>query len=82
MKVTEEGISIDCSVLHTPNAPLPISITVLGIIVFWHPISSLLVAVSMIALQLLRLSYIGFPDSTDNFVIGDPSTIFAWLYSA
>ena len=39
-------------------------ITPLGIVVFLHPLIRVLVAVSMIALQLLRLSYTLLPDVT------------------
>jgi hypothetical protein len=39
-------------------------VTELGIIVFLHPIISVLDSVSTIALQLLRESYLGLPVST------------------
>ena len=41
-----------------------ITVTELGITVFLHPAISLPVAVSIIALQLSRLSYLGFSSST------------------
>ena len=39
-------------------------VTLLGTTEFSQPIIRVLVAVSIIALQFSRLSYIGFPDST------------------
>ena len=39
-------------------------VTLLGIIVVLHPECSVFVAVSIIALQLFRESYTGFPSST------------------
>ena len=39
-------------------------VTVLGMMVFLQPATKVLVAVSIIALQLSRLSYIVFPAST------------------
>lgn len=46
------------------KAWLPIETTVLGIVVVLHPTMSLLVAVSMMALQLFLLSYTELPAST------------------
>ena len=42
----------------------PIDVTELGIIVLLHPTRRALLSVSIIALQLLRESYLGFPFST------------------
>ena len=39
-------------------------VTLLGMIVFWQPAINVFVVVSIIALQLLRLSYFVFPFST------------------
>lgn len=47
----------------------PIVVTELGIIVFWHPTTKVFDTVSIIALQLLRLSYFVLPDSTVMLVI-------------
>ena len=41
------------------KAANPIDVTLLGIIVFWHPLINWFVAVSMMALQLSRESYTG-----------------------
>jgi hypothetical protein len=46
------------------KAIYPILVTLLGIVVFLHPEISVLLAVSMMALQLSRESYFVFPDST------------------
>ena len=58
------GILIDVKEEHPSNAEELISVTLSGIIVFWHPTIRLLFAVSMIALQLLRLSYLRFCGDT------------------
>ncbi len=39
-------------------------VTLLGMIVFMHPVTSVLAVVSMMALQPFLESYFGFPDST------------------
>ena len=52
------------SPVHPPNALPPISVTLLGIFVFLHPAIKVLLDFSIIALQLLRLSYLGLPFST------------------
>ena len=39
-------------------------VTLLGIMVFWHPQINVLVEVSIMALQLSRESYIAFPEPT------------------
>ena len=49
---------------HQPKAQSPMLITLFGITVFSHPAISVFVAVSMIALQLLRESYAMLPLST------------------
>ena len=64
MEITELGMVIDVKPLHSRNAFSPMVITVLGITVFLQPAISVLVAVSMMALQSLRLSYTVFPVST------------------
>ena len=64
MLVTFSGIVIDVKSRQLENAHNPLLETSLGIIVFLHPRINLLVAVSIIALQLLRLSYLGLPDCT------------------
>ena len=56
MEVTELGIVTEVSPLQILNAPFPIEVTELGMMVFLHPAISVLEDVSMIALQLLRLS--------------------------
>ena len=56
ISVTELGMSIETRSLHPINDSAPIDVTVLGIIVFLHPLINLFVAVSIIALQLLRES--------------------------
>ena len=55
---------IEVRVEQYQNADSPMVVIVLGIIVFLHPATRVLVAVSTIALQLSRLSYIGLPFST------------------
>ena len=64
MLVTEFGIVKEVRP-QPEKAPSPIVVTELGIIVFMHPAMSVLVSVSMIALQLLRESYFVLPLSTD-----------------
>ena len=56
IEVTELGIVTEVSPLQILNAPFPIEVTELGMMVFLHPAISVLEDVSMIALQLLRLS--------------------------
>ena len=46
------------------NAPPPIEVTELGIIVFLHPLINVFVAVSIMALQFSRESYTELPLST------------------
>ena len=54
--VTELGIAICVISVHCANALLPIVTTVLGMIVFLHPVISVLDALSMMALQSPRES--------------------------
>jgi len=49
---------------HPQNAALSIEVTELGMVVFLHPAMRVLVAVSIIALQLFLLSYWEFSGST------------------
>ena len=53
---------------HPLNARLPMAVTELGMTVFLQPTTNVLVAVSMMPLQLLRESYFVLPDSTIMFV--------------
>ena len=46
------------------KAFVPIEVTLLGMVLVMPPTINELVSVSMIALQLSRESYFGFPDST------------------
>ena len=55
---------IDVKPLQYAKAQLPILVTSLGITVFLQPLINTLVAVSIMALQLYRLSYIEFLSST------------------
>ena len=64
MLVTLLGISTEVRLVHQMNAHSPILVTLLGITVFLQPKINVLVAVSIIALQLLRESYIEFPLDT------------------
>ena len=64
MLVTLLGISIEIRPLQPWKALPPMLVTLLGIIVFSHPLINLLVEVFMIALQLSRESYTGFPSFT------------------
>ena len=54
--VTELGIVILVNPVQPLNASLPMEVTELGITVFWQPKISVLLAVSMMALQLPRES--------------------------
>ena len=64
MLVTELGMVSEVRPLQPEKASLPMLVTELGITVFWHPAIRVLEAVSIIALQLLWLSYTVFPLST------------------
>ena len=63
MYVTLSGIVITVK-FSKSNAVFPILVTLYGITVVMHPRISVLLSVSIIALQLSRLSYIGFLSST------------------
>ena len=56
MEVTALGMVMLVSPEQSENAPLPMAVTELGITVFWQPQISVLLAVSMMALQLPRES--------------------------
>ena len=58
MDVTELGMVTEVSPLQSENAQSPMDVTELGILVLLQPVINLFVAVSMIALQLLREPYI------------------------
>ena len=56
ISVTLLGMSMLSREVQPSNALQPISVTLLGMVVFAHPLTNLLVDVSIIALQLLRES--------------------------
>ena len=62
--VTLFGILMEVRPEQRENAPEPILVTLLGIMVFLQPKNNVLLAVSIIALQLFRESNVVFPDST------------------
>ena len=64
MEVTDSGMSIEVRPVRPQNAFSPIEVTVLGITVLAHPVSSSLVLVTMMALQLSLESKTGFAGST------------------
>ena len=64
MLVTLLGIVTEVKAEQLSKAKSPMLVTLLGIIVVLHPECSVFVAVSIIALQLFRESYTGFPSST------------------
>ena len=64
MFVTLLGMVTDFRPEQLLNAWDPMLVTLLGIIVFLHPIINSLLEVSIIALQLLRESYLLLPFST------------------
>ena len=64
MEMTELGITTEVKPLQPSKAASPMEVTELEIMVFRHPAISVFVAVSIMALQLFRLSYAVFPDST------------------
>ena len=55
---------MDVKLVQSKKAEGPMLVTLLGMIVFKHPIINVFVAVLIIALQLLRESYIELPFST------------------
>jgi len=56
MEVTELGMLMAVRLEQPENAPMPMEVTELGIVVFLQPAINVLVAVSIMALQLLRES--------------------------
>ena len=64
MIVTLLGMVMEVRSLHPPKAERPILLTLLGMTVFLHPAISLLLDVSIMALQLFRELYFVFPPST------------------
>ena len=64
MFVTLLGIVTDVKLEQPSKAPAPMLVTLLGMTVFLHPAISVLVAVSIIALQFSRESQIVLPSST------------------
>ena len=64
IEVTLPGITIDFKERQLLNAYSPIEVTLSGMTVDPQPLSSLLVAVSMIPLQLARESYTGLSGLT------------------
>lgn len=62
--VTELGMVMDVSPVQPSKAFGPIALTVLGIIVVLVPIINVASDFLIMALQLLRLSYIALPDTT------------------
>lgn len=67
MEVTESGITILIKLLQFQKGhilQLPIDLTELGMIVFLQPAIKVLLAVSIIALQSSRESYIGLAPCT------------------
>ena len=64
IEVTLAGITIDFKEVQPLNALSPIEVTLSGMTVDLQPTSSLLVAVSMIPLQLSRESYTGLAGLT------------------
>lgn len=60
MLVTELGIVIEVKSKQPEKAPIPMLVTELGISVFLQPAISVLVDVSIIALQLSLESYVVF----------------------
>ena len=67
MEVTEFGISTLVRPLQKENASLPMEVTEFGITVFLHPDINVLEAVSIMALQSPRESYLVLPLSTVRF---------------
>ena len=64
MLVTELGMVKEVRKEQPLNALRPMLVTELGKVVDWHPTIRVLEAVSIIALQFSRESYIVFPLST------------------
>ena len=64
MVMTELGMVMLVRPVQPLNATSPMEVTELGMVVFLQPATSVLVAVSMMALQSLRESYFVLPAST------------------
>ena len=64
MLVTELGMVMEVRAEQPSNALPPMLVTELGMVVDWHPAIRVLEAVSIMALQFLRESYIVLPLST------------------
>ena len=64
MLVTLEGMVIEVRPLQNEKAYEPMVVTVVGITVFLHPTTRVFDAVSTMALQLFRESYLLFPEAT------------------
>ena len=64
MLVTDEGMVMLVKPVQPENADSPMVVTELGMVVFLQLATSVLVAVSMMALQSLRESYFVLPAST------------------
>ena len=64
MLVTEVGMVTEVKAEQPRNASSPMLVTELGMVVDWHPAISVLEAVSIMALQFSRESYIVLPLST------------------
>jgi EamA domain-containing membrane protein RarD len=58
MEVTELGMVTEVSLEQSSKACSPMEVTELGMVVFLQPTIKLFVDVSIIALQLLRESYV------------------------
>ena len=64
IEMTELGMATDDNISQSAKALSPIEVMVLGMMVLLQPVIKVFVAVSMMALQLLRESYLEFPLST------------------
>ena len=64
MLVTDEGMVMLVKPVQPVNAWLPMLVTDEGMVVVLQPATRVLLAVSIMALQLLRESYFVFPAST------------------
>ena len=64
MEITELGMVIDVSELQSLKADSPMEETELGMVLLLQPCMRVFVAVSIMALQPLRLSYTVLPFST------------------
>ena len=64
MPVTEFGMVTEVKPVQPENADPPMLVTEFGITVVLQPETKVLVSVSIMALQLPRLSYFGLPKAT------------------